>query len=450
MTYFFETYGCQMNVAESASVEQLLLARGWTKAVDAQTCDVLIINTCSVRITAETRVFGRLGLFSSLKKKRAFFIILMGCMAQRLHDKIQQQFPRIDYVVGTFAHARFESIFQEIEQKLTQKDYRFEFISERYREHPVSGYRFFASSYSEGSFQSFIPIMNGCNNFCSFCIVPYVRGREISRDLDAILQEVDVLSEKGVREITLLGQNVNSYRGRDREGNIVTFPQLLRHLVRRCEVKDQIKWIRFVSSHPKDLSDDLIATIAQESRLCRLVHLPVQHGANGVLKRMRRSYTREQYLSLVGKLKASVPNVALSTDILIGFPGETEEDFEQTLDLMREVEFDSAFMYHYNPREGTPAYDFPDRIPDATRIARLQRVIALQMSTTLKKMRARVGKTLPVLVESRSRNNPEELFGHTELGEMTVLEGKVDPTYIGRFVDVQVKEVRGRTLRAHL
>ncbi|EFW38177.1 tRNA-i(6)A37 thiotransferase enzyme MiaB [Treponema phagedenis F0421] len=447
MTYFFETYGCQMNVAESASVEQLLLKRGWEKAEKADVCDLLIINTCSVRITAETRVFGRLGLFSALKKKRAFSIILMGCMAERLHDKIKKDFPRLDYVVGMFERNQFTAIFKEIESKLNKTDYHSEFSGEDFLEKPVSGYHFAESSYIEGAFQSFIPIMNGCNNFCTYCIVPYVRGREISRSLEAILAEVEELSEKGVREITLLGQNVNSYRGKDFEGKLITFPELLRRVARVCEKKDSIRWIRFMSSHPKDFSDELITVIAEEPRVCKLIHLPVQHGSNAVLKRMNRSYTREHYLSLVDKLRTKVPDSALSTDILIGFPGESEEDFELTLDLMRQVQFDSAFMYHYNPREGTRAYDFPDRIPDAVRIARLQQVIDLQMKTSAEKMRNRVNHILHVLVESRSRNNPDELFGHTEFGEMAVLTGADPENSIGHFVKVQIQSVQGKTFR---
>jgi len=298
-------------------------------------------------------------------------------------------------------------------------------------------------------FKAFVNIMYGCNNFCTYCIVPYVRGREVSRPPEDILAEIDSLSEKNVREITLLGQNVNSYNGHltalDKKTD---FPTLLRLIARQADKTDSIKWIRFMSSHPKDMSDALIQTIASEKRVCKLVHLPVQHGSNAVLKRMNRVYTVEHYKERVKRLKETVPGIALSTDLLMGFPGETEDDVKATLELMQEIEFDAAFMYHYNPREGTRAYNFPDRIPDAERINRLQQVITLQQSITEQKMLKRIGSNVTMLVESQSRNNPDELFGHTEQGEMAVLAQKCDPQHIGHFMQVQLQSVKGKTFRA--
>lgn len=438
-----------MNQAESASMEQLLQERGWTASEDAENCDLLIINTCSIRITAENRVMGRLGHFSGLKKKRRFFILLIGCMAERLYGQIQEDYPLIDYVVGMFERDLLPKIFDEIKLRVNDDSYMSEFTGKSIDEKPVSGYYFAPISQGINAFQSYVPIMNGCNNFCTFCIVPYVRGREMSRPLSEILAEIDNLSERGVREITLLGQNVNSYKGLALDGKTrVDFPDLLRLIAKRAEQKDSIRWIRFMSSHPKDMSDRLIEVIATEPRVCKLVHLPVQHGSNRILKRMNRVYTIEHYKGRIKKLKETVPNLALSTDILIGFPGETEEDVELTLDLMKEIEFNSAFMYHYNPREGTKAFNFPDRIDEKIKIERLQRIIDLQLKTTAKKMKERIGQKLYLLVESHSRNNPNELFGHTEFGEMAVIEGKVPKELIGNFALVEIKELKGKTFRA--
>lgn len=466
MNYFIETYGCQMNFAETAALELLLRERGWVAAIAIQRCDLLIINTCSVRITAENRVLGRLGLFSAMKKKRKFTIILMGCMAERLHDELKEKFPLLDYVVGMFERNRFTAIFETIEQQKIWDNAEKENTESLSPEHPASTYtskqqpsnhnenkkahyHFFERSYIEGTFQSFIPIMNGCNNFCTYCIVPYVRGREISRPVQSILDEIQFLSEKGVREITLLGQNVNSYHGIDPVlDTAVNFPSLLRMVANTCAEQGAIKWIRFISSHPKDLSDELIEVMACEPRICKALHLPVQNGSNEVLARMNRCYTVEQYLALVEKLRKRIPHIVLTTDILIGFPGETQTEFEKTLDLMRTVQFDSAFMYHYNPREGTRAYDFPERIPDSERINRLQQVIDLQQHITEKKMKQKIGSVVVVLLESQSRNNRDELFGHTEQGEMVVLAEKCSVDRIGHFMKVQLQSVKGKTFRA--
>ena len=458
-----------MNFAESAALEQLLRERRWEAAPDIQHCDLLIINTCSVRITAETRVFGRLGLFSALKKLHGFRIVLMGCMAERLHEQIKKDFPRIDYVIGMFERDQFAAIFEAVEQQKMPHtetpsiETWFDGSIVRFavpntanvcdqeasclQNSAKQQYHFSERSYTEGSFQSFVPIMNGCNNFCTYCIVPYVRGREVSRSVKSILQEISFLSGKGVREITLLGQNVNSYHGVSPAGVPVHFPQLLRAVSAACAEDDVIKWIRFLSSHPKDISDELIEVMAEDSRVCKSLHLPIQHGSNEILSRMNRRYTVEQYLTIVEKLRKQIPSIVLTTDILIGFPGETTEDFQKTLDIMQKVQFDAAFMYHYNPREGTKAYDFPDRIPDAERINRLQQVIDLQQTITEQRMQKRLGVQTAMLVESHSRNNPDELFGHTEQGEMVVLSEKCDPAHIGHFIQVELQSIKGKTFR---
>jgi tRNA-2-methylthio-N6-dimethylallyladenosine synthase len=444
LTYFFETYGCQMNHAESASVEQLLVGRGWLPAESADVADLVIINTCSVRITAETRALSRTSRYCAQKKTRKLTVMVMGCMAERLKDEIKKKYKRLDYVVGMFERDAFNAIFESIERdRLWRRDET---------ERPAKASYYFApSSWEPGSFQSFVPIMNGCDNFCTYCIVPYVRGREVSRDLTEILDEFDSLADKGVREVTLLGQNVNSYRYVDPiTGEVTDFPRLLEKIARRVEVKNRIRWVRFMSSHPKDLSDDLIDVIAREPVFCRFLHLPVQHGSDRILEAMNRRYTRASYLALVDRIRARVPDVMLSTDILIGFPGETEEDLDQTLDLIRQVRFEVAYMYHYNPREGTKAFDLPNRIPDEVKIERLNRVIKLQQKVSTELMRERSGRVVTVLVENVSRKNADELFGHTELGEMVAFDGLSDRSLIGRFVQAELLGLRGRTFRAKM
>ena len=452
-TYFFETYGCEMNIAESAAVEQLFIARGWEKSESAQTADVAVINTCSIRETAENRILGRLGWFNGLKAVREcrpgakskmleeaadyvrngakpLTLIVMGCMAERLLTSFQKDYPFIDYVVGTYAKHHFSEIISAVEEG--RKPFQID-DSEKYR---------FASLSAEpGAFSTFVPIMHGCNNFCTYCIVPYVRGRELSRPVDEVLHEIDLLGKMNVREITLIGQNVNSYHSEDG----VNFAGLLQKIADHLrETNSPIKWVRFMSSHPKDFSDDVIDVIAKEPVICRHIHLPVQNGSTAVLKAMNRRYTREQYLALVEKIKARIPEVSLTTDIMMGFPGETEADVEDTLDLMCQVKYESAMMYFYNPREGTPAAKL-EQIPVEIRKERLQRVIDLQLEHTHEQMSKRVGSTVMVLVEGVSRDDKTELLGQTEQHEKIAF--KADKSKIGSFVNVKITELSGNTFR---
>ncbi len=456
LTYFFETYGCEMNIAESAAVEQLFIARGWKKSESAQTADVAVINTCSIRETAENRILGRLGWFGGLKAVREckvgaktklleeaveyvkdgpkpLTLIVMGCMAERLLKSFQKDYPFIDYVVGTYAKHHFSEIITAIEEG--RKPFEID-DSEQYR---------FASISAEpGAFSTFVPIMHGCNNFCTYCIVPYVRGRELSRPVEEILHELDLLGKMNVREITLIGQNVNSYHSADG----VNFAQLLQKIADHLRETDSpIKWVRFMSSHPKDFSDDVIDVIAREKVICHHIHLPVQNGSTKVLEKMNRRYTREHYLELVAKIKERIPDVSLTTDIMMGFPGETEEDVEQTLDLMRQVKYESAMMYYYNPREGTPAAKW-EQIPVDIRKERLQRVIDLQLEHTHEQMSKRIGSTVMVLVEGVSRDDKTELLGQTEQHEKIAF--KADKSKIGSFVNVKITELSGNTFRGEI
>lgn len=485
MTFFFETYGCQMNKAESASIEQLLIKRGWSVAHKAETADLIIINTCSVRATAESRVEGRLGWYTALRKARGeqspFILSVTGCMAERLQADLKRRFPVVDYVVGNFEKNIFTNIAAAAEknsagsapmqnmrqpeqaQVLKQVAYaqrRFSsnsFVHSDKNQNKASldfpdtpVYTFAPLSLEPGAFQAFVPIMHGCNNFCTYCIVPHVRGREISRSPQAILDELDILAAQNVREITLLGQNVNSYNWKNgANAELCDFPLLMEKIASHIDTTgSSIKWVRFMSSHPKDLSDRLIEVIRRWSFICRHIHLPVQHGSNDILRRMNRRYTREHYLDLVERIRQALPGVSLTTDILIGFPGETESDFEQTLSLMEQVRYETAFMYYYNPREGTPACAFPDQIPLKIKKERLARIIEIQQRITKEQIAKRVGKTVSVLVESVSRDNDQELLGHTERDERVVFPA--DKKMIGQFVDVHIDELHGNTFRGKI
>lgn len=469
MTYFFETYGCQMNIAESAAVEQKLIARGWEKASSGEVSDLVIINTCSVRATAENRIFGRLGFYAGVKSVRSgkpdakvraltkaskfveengikpVTLVVMGCMAERLLESFKKDYPVVDYVVGTFAKQHIDEIFDKIEKNSGQA----RTVSQKgYIVQQDEYYKFPSLSLEPGAFTSFVPIMNGCNNFCSYCIVPYVRGREISRPAQAILDEITELSKHGVKEITLLGQNVNSYRD-ESSGETILFPALMEKIALHLEaIKSPIGWVRFESSHPKDLSDELLEVMKKYPVICRHIHLPVQHGSSKVLKEMNRRYTREHYLGLVAKIREALPDASLTTDIMLGFPGETEEDFEQAMSLMREVGFKSAFMYYYNTREGTPAAERKDQIPLKVKKERLQKIIDQQLVITQQEMNKRVGQTVMVLCESVSRDNKEELLGKTTQDEHVAFV--CDKSKIGEFVTVHLDSLNGNTYKGTL
>jgi tRNA-2-methylthio-N6-dimethylallyladenosine synthase len=446
-----------MNIAESASVEQLFIARGWKKADDVQIADMVIINTCSVRGSAEERIFGRLGFFSALKKVRSaspdakkrnletaaayvekngatpLTLVVMGCMAERLLDSLQKDWQCIDYTVGTFSKNRFGEIIRAVEEN--QK-----FILPP--EKPV--YVFAETSLEPGAFSSFVPIMHGCNNFCSYCIVPYVRGRETSRPVSEIFRELEMLGKCGVKEITLLGQNVNSYFS---DGT--NFPLLLKKISAFLDEKNSsIKWIRFESSNPKDFSDELIDTISAEKKICRGLHIAVQHGSDEILKRMNRKYSRAEYLELVKKLKSKIPSLQLSTDLMLGFPGETDDDFQQVISLMKEVRYESAFMYYFNPREGTPACRMQNQIPLDVKKIRLQKVIDLQQEITKDVMKKRIGEKIQVLCDIVSRDDSTELLGKTEQNERIAFTAPKD--LIGKFATVKIDSLNGNTFRGTL
>jgi len=427
-----------MNSAESAALALVCKERGWNRTDDIKNADLALINTCSVRATAEKRAFGRIAYFVSVKKNLNHKLILVaaGCMAQRLSGRLREKHPEIDYVMGTSRRSDFPLILEAVEngaKAVFDLD-----------EKPV--FSFSASHLEEGQFRSFIPIMHGCGNFCAYCIVPYVRGREVSRDPAGVTREIALVGEKGAREITLLGQNVNSYNWNPRGDNSgVEFPALLK-LAADAAAQSGVKWIRFLSANPGGFSLKTIEVMAGNNIFARHLHLPVQHGSDRMLKAMNRGYTSGSFLELVSAIRRAMPGITLSTDILVGFPGETEADVEKTLNLMNEVKFLYSYMYHFNPREGTAAFDLPGRIEDEIKKERLSRVIKLQKKHTTELLNARIGSEEIVLVEGISRKNADELITRTEKDEMVAVPGH--KSMIGSFGRITVSALKGNTLRA--
>ena len=453
MTYYFETYGCQMNTAESASVEQLFIARGWKRAPSAQVADCAIINTCSVRATAENRIYGRLGWFDGLKALRArephakskslgeaaefvkdgakpLTLIVMGCMAERLLKSLKKDYPFIDYVVGTYAKNQFGKIISEIEEKdrPTELD-------------DTIKYQFAPLSYEPGAFTAFVPIMHGCNNFCTYCIVPYVRGRERSREKSLILDEARQMISAGYKDITLLGQNVNSY------GKTLADKPTFAQLLHEIDSIDGDYWLRFMTSHPKDCSKELIDTIANGTHISKHLHLPFQSGSDRILKAMNRHYDRKKYLDIVNYAKEKIDGVSLTSDIIVGFPGETYEDFKETLSLIREVEFTSLFTFIYSPRVGTPAAKMDDPISAEEKSKWFRELLDVQEEIAAKRCASMVNNTEKVLIESETGKNGE-LNGRTSGNIIVELKG--DKSLIGTFQNVKITQARNWILKGEL
>lgn len=398
-----ETYGCQMNVADSEVVAAMMALAGYDLTEEDTQAAAVMINTCSIRDNAEQKIFSRLQYLGSLRRRKGGRLIIgvIGCMAERVKDTLISDHG-VDLVAGPDAYLDLPNLISAVEagEKAinvalsTTETYR-DVIPSRIGGNRVSG---------------FVSIMRGCNNFCSYCIVPYTRGRERSRELESILREVADLRERGFREVTLLGQNVNSYRYTAADGTVTDFPALLAAV---AESAPDMR-VRFTTSHPKDMSDATIAAMASHPNICRHVHLPVQSGSNAVLKAMNRKYTREWYLGRIAAIREAMPDCSITTDLFTGFHGETEEDFEQTLDLMRTVGFDSAFMFKYSERPGTlAARTMPDNVPEDVKIDRLNRMIALQNELSAASNRRDVGKEFDVLVEGASKRSAEMRVGRT-------------------------------------
>ncbi len=422
--YLIETYGCQMNTAESNAIETLLKGRGLESTENPDEADAVIINTCSVRKTAENRIWGRLGFYHAIKKKRPLTLVVTGCMASRMKDEMKREAPFVDFVATN-----------------EEKDRIADYIA---GESILSGnkYSFLTSYYKEGEFSSYIPIMNGCNNFCSYCIVPYVRGREMSRDVESIIEEVKFLESRGVREVTLLGQNVNSYSS-TYKGEAVDFPRLLEIIT---PYMHNILWVRFESPHPKDFSSHLIDVIATNEKVSSHIHLPMQSGSTRILTLMNRHTTREKFLSLVEDMYARIPGLTLSTDVIVGFPTETEEEYEETLSMMDAMNPSEAFMYYYNPREGTRAASMEGQIDENTKKERLEKLINLQLERQKKIRENSLPLTVTAIITNESRDDRERYLCRDEHNYYYSIEplGKHNP---GDKVRLKADVLQGNTFR---
>ena len=408
-----ETYGCQMNVADSEVIASVMKMAGYEVTDSLDEADAVFLNTCSIRDNAEQKILGRLEFFQSVRMKRrprGLIVGVLGCMAERVKNELIEQH-HVDLVAGPDAYLSLPDLIAAVEAG--QKAINVELsTTETYRD-------VIPSRICGNHISGFVSIMRGCNNFCHYCIVPYTRGRERSRDVESILNEVRDLRDKGYKEVTLLGQNVNSYRFTRPDGEVVTFPMLLRTVAREVP---QLR-IRFTTSHPKDMSDETLHVIAQEPNVCRHIHLPVQSGSSRILKLMNRKYDREWYLERVAAIRRIIPDCGLSTDIFSGFHSETEEDHQLSLSLMEACGYDAAFMFKYSERPGTYASKhLPDNVPEEVKIRRLNEIIALQNRLSAEANARCVGHEYEVLVEGVSKRSKEQLFGRTEQNRVVVFD----------------------------
>ena len=433
---FIETYGCQMNVADSEVVASIMQMAGYEQTDDISEADAVFLNTCSVRENAENKIYHRLEALhaenAKCSKDGRRIIGVLGCMAERVKGELLENY-HADLVAGPDSYLALPGLIAQCE--MGQKAIDTELSA-------TETYRDVMPSRSHGArLSGFVSIMRGCNNFCHYCIVPYTRGRERSRDVDSILREVGDLAEKGYKEVTLLGQNVNSYRCQTADGGEVTFPQLLRVV---AEAAPQMR-VRFTTSHPKDMSDETLEVIAQYPNVCRHIHLPVQSGSDRILKLMNRHYTREWYMSRVNAIKRIIPDCAITTDIFVGYHSETEEDPQMSLNLMREVGYASAFMFKYSERPGTYASKhLPDDVPEEVKIRRLNEMIKLQTELSAANYREDEGKIFDVLVENYSKRSREQLCGRTSQNKMVVFDK--GQHHIGDTVKVRITGSTSATL----
>jgi tRNA-2-methylthio-N6-dimethylallyladenosine synthase len=430
---YIETYGCQMNVADTEVVSAVMRTDGYALTKNIEEADAIFINTCSVRDNAEQRVIGRLQYFRSLRRnKKSLIIGVLGCMAERVKDDLIKNHG-VDLVAGPDSYMDLPNLAGAVERG--EKAINVELSSqETYKDiKPLK----IAGLHVSG----FVSIMRGCNNFCSYCIVPYTRGRERSRDANGILAEIADMRSKGYRNVTLLGQNVNSYSYQMADGLATGFPQLLECV---AEAAPEMR-IRFMTSHPKDMSDEMLYVMAAHHNICKFIHLPAQSGSTKILQVMNRKYTREWYLDRIAAIRRILPGCAISTDLFCGFHSETEDDYEDTLSLMREVRYDSAYMFKYSERPGTyAAAHLTDDVPEDVKIRRLQGMIDLQNKLSEESNRRDVGKTFEVLVEGFSKRSREQFFGHTEHNKVVVFDKGTHR--IGDFVNVRIENATSATL----
>ena len=429
---FIETYGCQMNVADSEVVASIMQMDGYSLTDKIEEADAIFVNTCSVRDNAEQKVYGRLRYFQSLRRKKHSLIVgVLGCMAERVKEELINVH-HADLVVGPDAYLDLPNLVGAVERgekainvELSTRETYKDVIPLKLPGVHISG---------------FVSIMRGCNNFCTYCIVPYTRGRERSRDVESILREIRDMRAKGFKEVTLLGQNVNSYAF-DEGGKIVTFPLLL---ARVAEEVPEMR-IRFTTSHPKDMSDETLRVIAAYDNICKFIHLPAQSGSDRILRLMNRKYTRAWYLDRIAAIRRIIPDCGISTDLFCGFHSETEEDYQETLSLMREVGYDSAYLFKYSERPGTyAAKHLVDDVPEEEKIRRLQGMIDLQNRLSEESNRRDIGKVFEVLVEGFSKRSREQLFGRTSQNKVVIFDKK--DYHVGQYVRVRIHEASSATL----
>ena len=430
---YIKTYGCQMNEYDSEVMAGLLTKDHYQLTSRPEEADLIILNTCYVREKVKQKIYSKLGEIKKLKEKNPHLILgVCGCVAQRRPKEVLQQAPYVDFILGTFNFYRLPLVVRRVREsgeRIVDVEER-ETIPEK------------LPKLRKNRFSAYVPIMRGCDNFCTYCNVPYVRGRERSRLPEDILREVEELSCQGYKEVTLLGQNVNSY-GKGLEDRL-DFADLLT----RINCIEGIERIRFTTSHPKDITDKLIQRMRDLDKVCEHLHLPVQAGSNKVLKRMRRGYTKERYLELVDKIRKTIPQISLTTDIIVGFPGESEQDFQETLDLVRRVEFDGAFTFCYSRIKGTEAAEFEDQLPEEVKKERLRRLIQLQRQILKKRNKSLVGQKFEVLVEGLSKKSSDELQGRTRTNKVVVFKGS--PDLVGKLVQVKIVDSSQWALRGEI
>ncbi len=423
LNYYILTMGCQLNENDSEKLCGMLEEMGYNKCEDMKQADLVLFNTCCVRENAEDKLFGKIGEVKKIKEDKGVILAIGGCMMQEEHivEKLNKSYPFYDIIFGTHTLHKFpEDLYNAICENKKIEDV-INIDGEIYEGLPIK---------REDNIKASVTIMYGCNNFCTYCIVPYVRGRERSRKPEDILNEIRNLAEKGYKEITLLGQNVNSYKGREDYG----FDKLLEDV---CKI-DGIEIVRFVSPHPKDFTDDVIDVIAKNKKISRVLHLPLQSGSSNVLKAMNRKYTKEQYLELVKKIKTKIPDVVFSTDIIVGFPGEKEEDFEETLDVVKKVKFEQVFMFIYSRRVGTRADKMENQIPEEIKHKRFDKLKELVEKQTIENNEKYIGTIQKILVEGESKNNNKMLTGRTSTNKVVVFEGNKE--LINNVINIKIVE----------
>ena len=430
-TYYLETYGCQMNVADSELIESILKREGFCATKNMHAADAIFVNTCAIREHAEEKVHSRLGTFYQVKKERPEVIIgVLGCMAQNLKNELLESKPYIDIILGPDSYRKLPGVFSRettqngnvVDTKLS----RFEVYDDLF------------PSRKEGV-NAWVSIMRGCDKFCTFCIVPFTRGRERSRSVESVRQEVSKAVANGFVEVTLLGQNVNSYRHDNRN---------FHYLLEELTTVSGLKRIRYTSPHPQDITEELLSVTAAHPVICNSIHLPLQAGSNRILKRMNRTYSKEHFIALAGKIRDYLPGVGISTDIIVGFPGETEADFQETLNVMNLVQFDSAFTFKYSPRPYTKAEQYSDQIPEDIKQERLQLVIDIQKRNTLLQNRKMIGNVELVLVEKESKKATDQWAGRTDSNKWVIFD-KGDAR-IKDIVPIKIKDARGVSLHGEL